>query len=31
VSRGKKLDRDLRLCQMDLADLPEDPFVLFNL
>jgi tetratricopeptide (TPR) repeat protein len=31
VTRAKKLDRDLRLCHMDLTDLPDDPFVLFNL
>jgi glycosyltransferase involved in cell wall biosynthesis/predicted Zn-dependent protease len=29
--RGRKLKRDLRLLQLNLAEKPEDPFVLFNL
>ena len=29
--RDRKLDRDLRLLRLDLADRPDDPFVLFNL
>src|SRR5207253_8451909 len=28
---GPKLERDVRLLQMDLADNPEEPFTLFNL
>jgi glycosyltransferase involved in cell wall biosynthesis len=31
VTRAGKLDRDLRLCHMDQAEMPDDPFVLFNL
>ena len=31
VLRGKKLERDIRLLHLDLADFPDDPFVLFNL
>ena len=30
-SRARKLDRDIRLLRLDLADRPNDPFVLFNL
>jgi glycosyltransferase involved in cell wall biosynthesis len=29
--RARKLDRDARLCALDLRDRPDDPFVLFNL
>ncbi len=29
--RARKLDRDLRLCHMDLLDHPNDPFILFHL
>jgi len=29
--RNKKLERDLRLLQLDLAEHPDDPFILFNL
>jgi tetratricopeptide (TPR) repeat protein len=29
--RGRKLQRDLRLLHLELADQPEDPFTLFNL
>ena len=31
VVRARKLDRDIRLLELDLIDLPNDPFVLFNL
>ena len=31
VLRARKLDRDTRLLFLDLADYPDDPFVLFNL
>ena len=31
VLRARKLDRDIRLLELDLIDLPNDPFVLFNL
>src|SRR5262249_30995896 len=29
--RARKLERDLRLLRLDLAEQPDDPFVLFNL
>jgi glycosyltransferase involved in cell wall biosynthesis len=29
--RARKLERDIRLLELDLADRPDDPFVLFNL
>jgi len=29
--RSKKLERDLRLLQLDLVEHPDDPFILFNL
>jgi tetratricopeptide (TPR) repeat protein len=29
--RARKLERDIRLLELDLADRPNDPFVLFNL
>src|SRR5262249_41280693 len=28
--RGRKLQRDLRLLQLDLQDHPDEPFILFN-
>jgi len=31
ATRARKLDRDVRLCRMDLLDHPDDPFILFNL
>ena len=29
-TRARKLDRDLRLCHLELIDNPDEPFVLFN-
>jgi tetratricopeptide (TPR) repeat protein len=31
VTRARKLERDLRLCYLDLADFPDEPFIMFNI
>ena len=31
ITRARKLDRDLRLCHLDLRDQPDEPFILFNI
>jgi glycosyltransferase involved in cell wall biosynthesis len=31
VKRATKLDRDLRLCYLDLADHPDEPFIMFTI
>jgi hypothetical protein len=31
VTRARKLERDLRLCYLDLVDHPDEPFIMFNI
>jgi hypothetical protein len=31
VTRANKLERDLRLCYLDLVDHSDEPFIMFNI